>query len=105
MPTASNGTIIDFGNGNFRVDGLPLGPTVITWMAEDECGAEASCSYTITVIDDVPPVALCDLHTIVSLTFDNDLDQGLTKVPASVFDDGSYDNCSDVTFTSARITS
>jgi len=104
VPTASQGTIVNFG-GYYRVDDLPLGCTIITWTAEDECGNSSSCSYEICVVDDVPPVPLCDEHTIVSLTFDGDLDKGLTKVPASVFDDGSYDNCGDITLTARRMTS
>ncbi|RLA19607.1 MAG: hypothetical protein DRQ56_05050, partial [Gammaproteobacteria bacterium] len=102
-PSASQGTIVNFGN-YYRVDDLPLGETVITWTAEDACGNTSTCSYIITVEDIIPPVPLCDEHTIVSLTTDN-LDQGLTKIAAEVFDDGSYDNCGTVTFEVRRMTS
>ena len=53
--------------------------------------------------DDVAPVPNCDEHTIVSLTADGPY--GLTLVDASVFDDGSYDNCSEVTFRARRMDS
>ncbi|HJW30901.1 MAG TPA: hypothetical protein VJ508_16820, partial [Saprospiraceae bacterium] len=42
-------------------------------------------------------------HTIVALT--NDGPEGITLVPAEVFDDGSYDNCGPVTFRARRVTS
>ncbi|MEO6130265.1 MAG: T9SS type A sorting domain-containing protein, partial [Saprospiraceae bacterium] len=53
--------------------------------------------------DLTPPVAICDAHTVVALTLGGPF--GLTKVPASVFDDGSYDACGPVTFLARRMTS
>jgi hypothetical protein len=100
--TSSGGTVVNFGN-NYVINGLPLGDHIVTWYAEDECGNESSCSFTITVVDDVVPVALCDEHTVVSLT--NDGPYGVTLVPADVFDDGSYDNCGPVTFRVRRMDS
>ncbi len=47
-----------------------------------------SCSGQITVVDDVAPVAVCDLDTRISLG-----SNGTGKVYVSAFDDGSYDNC------------
>ena len=81
---STQGEIVSFGS-YYRVDNLPLGETRITWTAEDECGNSSTCHYTITVEDDVPPVALCDEHTIVSLTHS---DNRITKVKAETFDDG-----------------
>src|SRR4030095_12848414 len=69
----------------------------------DECGNSSSCSFEIEVVDDVVPVANCDQHTVVALT--NDGPFGLTKVPAWVFDDGSYDACGPVTFRARRMDS
>ena len=60
-------------------------------------------AFSITVEDDVVPVANCDSHTTVSLT--NDGPYGITLVPAHVFDDGSYDNCGPVTFRVRRMDS
>ena len=99
---SSDGTIVQFGN-NYVINGLQLGTHYVTWIVSDLCGNSSTCSFTITVIDNVVPVANCDAHTIVSLT--NDGPRGITLVPASVFDDGSYDNCGPVTFRARRMDS
>jgi hypothetical protein len=99
---SSGGTVVQFGN-NFVINGLVLGTYTVTWIVSDECGNSSSCSFQITVVDDVAPVANCDEHTIVALT--NDGPSGITLVPASVFDDGSYDNCGPVTFRVRRMES
>ena len=99
---STGGTVVSFGN-NYVINGLELGTHTVTWTVRDECGNSSTCSFHITVVDDVVPVANCDLHTIVSLT--NDGPSGITLVPASVFDDGSYDNCGPVTFRARRMDS
>ncbi len=101
----SNGTLIHFGGNSYRVDNIPLGITTVTWTAEDACGNESSCTYDITVEDLIPPVPLCDEHTVVALTTDDPLNEGLTKIYATTFDDGSYDNCGPVTFLARRMDS
>ncbi|MEO5905752.1 MAG: hypothetical protein ABIQ11_03445, partial [Saprospiraceae bacterium] len=98
----SSGIIVQYGN-NFVVNGLLVGTHTAIWTVTDLCGNSSTCSFTITVEDDVVPVANCDQHTIVSLT--NDGPYGVTLVPASVFDDGSYDNCGPVTFLARRMDS
>lgn len=100
--TSTTGFVVNFGN-NFVINQMPLGTAVVTWHVVDECGNSSSCSFEITVVDDVVPVANCDEHTIVALT--NDGPFGVTLVPASVFDDGSYDNCGPVTFRARRMDS
>jgi len=100
--TASAGIVVNFGN-NYVINQLPLGDHTVTWHVEDECGNESSCSFIISVVDDVVPVANCDEHTVVALT--NDGPYGVTLVPAHVFDDGSYDNCGPVSFRVRRMDS
>lgn len=100
--TSSGGDVFPIGN-NFIINNLLIGTHTVTWTVADECGNSSTCSFTITVIDNVVPVANCDHHTIVSLT--NDGPSGITLVPASVFDDGSYDNCGPVTFRARRMDS
>ncbi|HEY3386457.1 MAG TPA: T9SS type A sorting domain-containing protein [Saprospiraceae bacterium] len=99
---SSSGVIVQFGN-NFVINGLELGTHILTWTVTDLCGNSSTCTFTITVEDNVVPVANCDFHTIVSLT--NDGPAGITLVPAEVFDDGSYDNCGPVTFRARRMDS
>jgi hypothetical protein len=99
---SADGTIVVYGN-NFVLQGLELGTHIVTWIVTDLCGNSSTCSFTITVVDNVVPVANCDHHTVVSLT--NDGPMGITLVPAEVFDDGSYDKCGPVTFRARRMTS
>ncbi len=100
--TSSAGTVVNYGN-NFVINGLGLGTHTVTWRVTDECGNSSTCSFHITVVDDVAPVANCDAHTVISLT--NDGPKGITLIPAKVFDDGSYDNCGPVTFRARRMDS
>ncbi len=95
---ASSAGTISGSNGNYSISDLPLGTHTITYTAEDECGNTSECSYEITVEDQVPPYAVCDEHTEVAVGSD-----GTARVYAETFDDGSYDNCSDVTFLVRRM--
>ena len=103
-----NGTLTSFPGNNFwhpdtlgvlgYANDLPLGPTNMTYIVEDDCGNTTTCSFRITVEDDTPPSAICDEYTQVSLGV-----TGMIFVNASTFDDGSYDNCSPVTFKARRM--
>lgn len=83
------------GGFNDNVNGgpatLPVGVHTITYTAYDWCGNSSSASMTLTVKDNTPPVSICDEYTTVALA-----NEGLAHVPASVLDDGSYDECSPV---------
>ncbi|TNE61586.1 MAG: T9SS type A sorting domain-containing protein [Bacteroidetes bacterium] len=103
-----NGTLESFPGNNFwhpdtlgvlgYANNLPLGNTQMTYIVEDDCGNTSTCAFTITVEDDVPPAAICDEYTQVSLGV-----TGEVYVNASTFDDGSYDNCSPVYFKARRM--
>ncbi len=102
------GTLENFPGNNYwhpdtlgvlgYANNLPLGPTTMTYIVEDDCGNTRSCTFRITVEDDTPPAAICDEYTQVSLG-----SSGVVNVNASTFDDGSYDNCSPVTFKARRM--
>jgi Tol biopolymer transport system component len=76
---------------------VPVGTHTVTYTATDEWGLASSCVTTLTVVDDDPPIAICD--EIAQINFYNTF--SLT-VPASVFDDGSYDNCGLVSIQGSR---
>lgn len=85
------------GNGGM-VLGLPLGTYVLTYEATDGCGNQSTCDVALTVADDVPPVAVCDEITTVSLS-----SSGFANVAAEVFNDGSYDPCCEVGISAKRM--
>ena len=85
---SSAGEVIDFGNQVFQIINLPVGTHTLTYTADDGCGNLASCEQTLIVQDAVPPVAVCDQNTKVTLGAD-----GTARVFWPTFEDGSYDNC------------
>ena len=97
-----DGIVVPYGNG-FIIQGLGKGVHTATWVVTDECYNRNTCSFKITVVDNIPPSVSCHLHTVVSLT--SDRPYGLTLVPASAFDDGTVDNCGLVTFRARRMDS
>ncbi|MEZ4910761.1 MAG: cohesin domain-containing protein [Saprospiraceae bacterium] len=82
----------------YVINGLPLGCTWIRYSVYDECGNVTYAFTEIYVDDKTPPVAVCDEHTVVTLS-----NNGWAHVFATTFDDGSHDNCSDVSFLVRRM--
>jgi Secretion system C-terminal sorting domain/Cohesin domain/HYR domain len=78
--------------------GLPIGTHTIMVTAIDDANNTSNCTYTVTVVDNVPPVAVCDEFTKVSLGLD-----GTAEINAITFDDGSVDNCEIDRFEVARV--
>ncbi len=68
--------------------GLPIGNTVVTYTATDACGNVAARTFTVTVTDQVAPVAVCAQLTQIDL--DN---TGQAMLFANSLDAGSHDNC------------
>ncbi len=128
---AYNGALTNFPNNDLsnpdtlgafsNTSCLPKGTHLVEYKAEDDCGNTATCSFQLTIVDYVPPVAACDETTTVAIGIDDPTDcfgpegpngnpaalgacefAGVTWVKATVFDDGSYDACADVKFTVRR---
>ncbi len=90
-----------YPNGNLGVPGvfikhgavksarLPVGNHIAVYTAYDACYNSSTATINVIVEDFTPPVAICDEFATIGLTSD-----GTAWVPATVFDDGSYDECS-----------
>jgi subtilisin-like proprotein convertase family protein len=101
--TLPDGSIVIVNTMNaqgFFVFDLPVQPAphqyTFTYTAIDDCGNKAECTVNVPVRDLTPPVVICETFHTVGLT------DSITFVNAISFDDGSYDDCSMVTFTARR---
>ncbi len=94
-------------------DCLPVGIHKVIYTASDACGNTSTCEFSLYVRDYSPPVASCDETTVVAIGIDDPKDcyvpsangcefAGVTYVAATVFDDGSYDNCANIKFAVRR---
>ncbi len=71
------------------------GVTEVFYVVNDIAGNTDSCSFTVTIEDNVPPVAICEAITIlVSPTGLSDY-----ELQPSEVDNGSFDNCAIVEYT------
>ncbi|MEZ5016137.1 MAG: HYR domain-containing protein [Flavipsychrobacter sp.] len=64
----------------------PVGTTNVLWTATDSSGNSSSCTQTVTVVDNQPPVVLCKNYTLV-------LSNGTGSIVVSDIDSSSSDNC------------
>ncbi|MFK8054708.1 MAG: T9SS type A sorting domain-containing protein [Saprospiraceae bacterium] len=67
------------------------------YEVRDACGNLALDTVVVLREDNLPPIAICDQLTTVSLA------TATTTIPAINFDDGSYDNCGIDSFTVRRM--
>jgi len=93
LPDSDEFVLIDedlspFASINFN---FPLGQSLVSYEVIDACGNTDNISFTVTINDGNEPLAVCDLRTVVTL--DDDFS---AKVFAASFDDGSFDQCSDI---------
>jgi len=94
-PTSPSGFIGDYDGGTIM---LPVGINEITYRVYDDCGNRTDCRFFVTVRDDADPIAICDQFTTVGIGLEE-----LTKVTAESIDDGSFDECGEVTLSVARM--
>ncbi len=81
-------------NGKYSIKNVPvLEPFHYTIRLKDECNNVAEFKGTATLDDHIVPVAICEKFRTVSMGL-----ECTTVVRAEVFDDGSYDNCGQITF-------
>lgn len=80
------GGILQNSNGG-TVD-LPIGIDTVIYRFYDNCYNVSEDTILITVLDQAAPIVICDRKTVVGI---NHL--GEAFIPASVFDDGSFDEC------------
>ena len=71
------------GSGSF----YPVGTTIETYLSTDAVGNEDSCSFSVTVVDDINPVIVCPADTVLSS------DPALCGVVFSYVDPIGTDNC------------
>lgn len=90
----------DYHGNDGQLATLPVGEHVITYEATDACDNTSTCTSTIIVKDNTPPIAVCNESTAVALTID-----GGAIVYAETFDRGSFDNCAVDTFLVRRMAS
>lgn len=75
-------------NSNGGAVSVPEGVHTVTYVAYDDCLNQSTCDLLVSVEDRTPPVTTCDEHTIITLTAN-----GVSHVPATVFDESSFDDC------------
>src|SRR5690606_8907169 len=103
-----NATATDNCNGSplisYEIGGTPvtfpytfsLGTTNVVVIADDGNGLSSTCNFDVVVEDHEAPTAICQPITV---TLDA---SGNANIVASDLDNGSFDNCSSVTWTASQ---
>lgn len=86
-------------DGTWTLLNVPAGCTWIKYTFTDGCGNSTDAFFEILVEDNIPPIPVCDEHTVVTVT-----GECSARAYAETFDDGSFDNCSPVHFEVRRMT-
>ena len=80
----------DNGIGTVNALSFPVGTTTVTYTVTDNAGLTDDCSFTVTIVDTIPPVIECDLIDDVSETLSPD---SCSKTPTALPIPNFYDNC------------
>ncbi|NNF36555.1 MAG: hypothetical protein HKN68_20805, partial [Saprospiraceae bacterium] len=85
----SNGGLID----------LEAGLHTVTYVVTDKCGNSSTCDVDVLVVDEKPPVVICEQDLVVSLG-----GSGNARLQAIDLDLGSFDECTKLTYEARRMT-
>ena len=99
---------VDLENATAEISELlPVGDHVVRYRYVDECGNFGETDVDVSVVDGTPPVAICEDGLNVSVTSsvspDPNAAAGIAILSPEMIDDGSYDDCSDVTLAIGRV--
>jgi len=93
-PEVSDNCTGDITVTNDAPEVFPVGTTIVTWVAVDAAGNEASCEQMVTVVDSESPEIAC----AEAVSIDNDL--GTCGAEVTLIDLEVSDNCTgDITLT------
>ncbi|MCC6463273.1 MAG: HYR domain-containing protein [Saprospiraceae bacterium] len=85
---------------------FPIGVTILQFLVTDTDNNTATCSFQVNVRDLQPPQAICATNVTVNVDeFDtNDCyDSQINWVQSAVFNNGSFDNCSNTKLSIRRV--
>ncbi|MCF6356171.1 MAG: HYR domain-containing protein, partial [Draconibacterium sp.] len=74
---------------NDAPDPFPVGTTVVTWTATDDCGNISTCTQNVTIIDITPPNITIGCADATEYALANNCD----KIPATLNDPVYNDDC------------
>ncbi len=83
----------DASTNQYTVNDLPVGDNQVNLLASDCCGTTTTKTINVQVRDLVPPYVVCETFRTIGLG-----NNGVAKLFASSFDDGSNDGCGPVFF-------
>jgi hypothetical protein len=90
---------LDISSPNLSLPNLTVGMYTLEWKAEDVCNNISLCTSILIVQDLSPPNMVCKEDFQLSLG-----QSGTGLILAEDFDNGSYDNCSSLTFDARKMT-
>jgi len=94
LPLSGNSTT------GYTANNVPVGIHNFRYVAQDCCNNSTTATAQVVVQDYTPPVSISKEFIVTSLTNVSDpfsTDNGVSKIFAVNFDNGSYDGCTDVT--------
>ncbi|MFT6782647.1 MAG: hypothetical protein ACJA1A_002583 [Saprospiraceae bacterium] len=91
----TNDGVVQQADGTFLISGLDDLNGNMIWIVyyvTDACGNMTTAFTEVEIIDDIQPIPVCDLHTFIGLN-----ENGIGYASIESFDDGSWDNCGEIT--------